>query len=133
MASAQSCHITSLQRNIRAEAPELESTPFLMLYHRLPFDNCPLLLPALIDLWPPAASQALHLATVGVNLTSIYAFKFSVTLSSSNGVALNGLHWCACHWDGCPCRRWPGLLSYTRVGWNGWAAELTATLRGITQ
>lgn len=38
---------------------------------------------------PPctAASQALHYVTAGRDLTSIYAFKFSVTLSSGdNGV-----------------------------------------------
>ena len=40
-----------------------------------------------------AASQALNYATAGASLQSIYVFKFSVTLSSGNGVAKNGIHW----------------------------------------
>lgn len=39
------------------------------------------------------ASQAINLATAGADLASIYAFKFSVTLSGGNGVAKNGIHW----------------------------------------
>lgn len=39
------------------------------------------------------ASQSINLATAGDKLTSLYAFKFSVTLSGSNGVAKNGIHW----------------------------------------
>lgn len=39
------------------------------------------------------ASQALNLVTAGADLVGLYAFKFSVTLSTNNGVAKNGLHW----------------------------------------
>lgn len=38
-------------------------------------------------------SQAINYATAGSNLTSLYVFKFSVTLSNSNGVTKNGIHW----------------------------------------
>ena len=38
-------------------------------------------------------SQTINYATAGSNLTSIYVFKFSVTLSSGNGVTKNGIHW----------------------------------------
>jgi hypothetical protein len=38
-------------------------------------------------------SQAINFATAGADLASIYAFKFSVTLSSGNGVTKNGIHW----------------------------------------
>jgi hypothetical protein len=39
------------------------------------------------------ASQAINLASTGSKLQSVYAFKFSVTLSNSNGVTKNGIHW----------------------------------------
>lgn len=38
-------------------------------------------------------SQTLNYALAGTNLTSIYVFKFSVTLSSGNGVTKNGILW----------------------------------------
>lgn len=38
-------------------------------------------------------SQTINYATAGSNLTSVYVFKFSVTLSSGNGVTKNGIHW----------------------------------------
>lgn len=39
------------------------------------------------------ASQLVNYVTVGENLQALYVFKFSVTLSSSNGVTKNGVHW----------------------------------------
>jgi hypothetical protein len=38
-------------------------------------------------------SQTINYATAGADLQSIFAFKFSVTLSSGNGVTKNGIHW----------------------------------------
>ena len=42
---------------------------------------------------PPTASQALNYASAGAGLASIFMFKFSVTLSTGNGVTKNGIHW----------------------------------------